>query len=465
MASVLTAVVSMLIVLGIMVLVHEFGHFAVAKLCGVRVEVFSVGFGKRLFGFRRGDTDYRLSLLPLGGYVKMSGELQGVPSTDEPAAERINDPGDLAAHPRWQRVLIVLAGPVANFILAFALMAGLYMMHNEVENFQAGPAVVGFVSQNSAAARAGLEAGDVIARFDQDVNPTWEQVKVRADLDANSQAPITVQRTVNGAAQRFRTQLFLADPSKGQNFEIESLGLLPREQDGPLKVMDVMSGSAAQRAGLRAGDAIVSIDGVKLHSVHEVMALLQQTQGKQVTLVIERGAQTLTMAATPNWGESGAGGMSYQLGFYAAPPPFHVEQLPLSEAIRESARTNLHYSGYIIDTLRRLVQRPSNVQQMSGPIGIARVTGEAVSMPGWQPLIGTMALISLNLGILNLLPVPLMDGGTILFLAIEGTLRRDLNQQFKERISQVAFVALILFAAFIMFNDVAKLHILPKLKP
>src|SRR5579859_5210477 len=177
----LTSTVSMLVVLGIMVLVHEFGHFAVAKLCGVRVEVFSIGFGKRLFGFRRGDTDYRLSLLPLGGYVKMAGET--------PGEARTGDPDEFASHQRWQRVLIGLAGPVANFILAFVLMTGLYMMHNEVENYLTGPAITDFIPQDSPAGRAGIQAGDRIVRFDQDKNPSWEQVRMRAALDSNSQVP------------------------------------------------------------------------------------------------------------------------------------------------------------------------------------------------------------------------------------------------------------------------------------
>jgi regulator of sigma E protease len=156
--------------------------------------------------------------------------------------------------------------------------------------------------------------------------------------------------------------------------------------------------------------------------------------------------------------------MGYRLGFYPDLPPFHVEQLSLSKAIRASIRANVQNSSLILDVLRRMVARPSNVQEMSGPIGIARATGMAVSMPGWKPLIGLMAGISLNLGILNLLPFPILDGGTILFLLIEGMLRRDLNQDFKERIYQVAFVVIVLFFVFIMFNDVAKLNILPKLK-
>ena len=447
----------MLIVLGIMVLVHEFGHFAVAKFFGVRVEIFSIGFGKRLFGFRRGDTDYRLSLLPLGGYVKMAGET--------PGEARTGDPDEFASHPRWQRILIGLAGPVANFVLAFVLMTGLYMMHNEVENYLSGPAITDFIPQDSPAGHAGIKAGDRIVRFDQDKNPTWEKVRMRAALDANSPVPVTVERTVDGKDQLFNTQLYLADSTKGDDFEIESVGLLPRVQNAPLGVRDVMQGNPAEKAGMRAGDAIVAIDGQSVHSVAAVMAFLQQSQGKPVNLTVQRKDQTVSMTAQPIWGDDGTGHMGYRLGFYPSHPPFHVEQLPIGRAVAQSVTFNLNNSGYIIDVLKRLVTRRSNVQQLSGPIGIARATGEAATMPGWQPLIALMSLISLNLGIFNLLPIPILDGGMILLLLIEGTLRRDLNQDFKERVYQVAFVMLILFAAFVMFNDVAKLNILSKLKP
>ncbi len=447
----------MLIVLGIMVLVHEFGHFAVAKFFKVRVEVFSIGFGKRLFGFRRGDTDYRLSLLPLGGYVKMAGET--------PGEARTGDPDEFASHPRWQRVLIGLAGPVSNFLLAFVLMTGLYMMHNEVQNFLSGPAITDFIPTDSPAGRAGIQAGDRIVRFDKDKNPTWEQVQMRAALDVNSEVPITLERTVNGTEQTIHTQLFLSDPTKGDDFEVESIGLIPKVQDGPLGVRDVMPGNPADKAGMKSGDAIVSINGQQVHSVAAVMAFLQQTQGKPVDLLVQRKDQTLSMTAQPIWGDDGTGRMGYRLGFHPALAPFHVEQLPVDKAIAQSITFNLNNSGYIIDVLKRLVTRRSNVQQLSGPIGIARETGEAVTMPGWQPLIALMSLISLNLGIFNLLPIPILDGGMILLLLIEGTLRRDLNQDFKERVYQVAFVMLILFAAFVMFNDVAKLNILSKLKP
>jgi regulator of sigma E protease len=456
MTSALTAIVSMLIVLGIMVLVHEFGHFIVAKWCGVRVEVFSIGFPPRLFGFRRGDTDYRISLLPLGGYVKMAG--------GEPGDVSTGDPGELGSHPRWQRILISLAGPAANFALAFLLMAGLYMTYNEVPNYLSGPAVTDVIPTDSAAWRAGIRTGDRIIRFDYRQNPTWEQIEDQAAVDANSTVHITVERVVDGEPQQFHTSLYLADPTKGEDFEVEDLGLLPKKQSGPPTVRDAISGDPAALAGLKKDDKIVSIDGQRVFSVEAVTAWLQQSQGKPASLQILRGAQNLSLTATPIWGDNGTGRMGYRLGFYLDPPPFHVEHLSLPKAVRASIHANVQYSALILDVLRRMVARPSNVQELSGPIGIARATGEAVSMPGWKPLIGLMAGISLNLGILNLLPFPILDGGTILFLLIEGTLRRDLNQDLKERVYQVAFVMIVLFFVFIMFNDVAKLNILPRLK-
>jgi len=441
-----------------MVLVHEFGHFAVAKLCGVRIEVFSLGFGARLFGVKWGDTDYRVSALPLGGYVKMAGEM--------PGSETTGDPGEFTAHPRWQRVLIAVAGPVANFLLAFVLMAGLYMMHNEVEQYLESPAVLDVVPPNSPAGRAGLESGDRIVRFDSDHNPTWEKVTDRAALDVNTTVPVTVERTVNGQTKQFSTELLLADSSKGEDFDLESLGLLPRQQDGPVIIEDVMGGDPAAKAGLKPGDGLVSVNGQAVHGVPAIIAVLDEGGNKPANLVVLRDGKTFSVTVQPIWADLGAGGTpGYRLGFSASPPPFRVEQLPLPQAVRRSVSYNLRYSGYILDILHRMFTHHGAVmQQLSGPIGIARMTGEAAEH-GWEPLIGLMALISLNLGIMNLLPIPILDGGMILLLCIEGLMRRDLKQEFKERVYQVAFVMLILAFAFIIVNDVSKLNLFSKLKP
>lgn len=466
MSFVALSIFSTLIVLGIMVLVHEFGHFAVAKLCRVRVEVFSIGFGKRLFGFRRGDTDYRISLLPLGGYVKMYGEMGGdgsMPATTIPGEGmlELRDSGDLNSKPRWQRVLIGLAGPIANFILALVLMTGFYMMHNEVELYRSQPANVDYVLQNSPAAKAGIQAGDRIARFESVANPTWEQVSIRSALNMGQTVPVTIERNGRSVV----TSLPIQAPRNSDDLSIETLGLIPEMQTAPVAVRSVEPSMPAAKAGLKAGDKILSLDRQSFHSTAAMLAYLQQTKGAPVDIAVLHDGTTEHLKLQPVISELGDGSKGYRMGFSPAMPPFKVQQLSLPAALHQSIRFNVKNSGLILEVLHRMVTRHMAMQNLSGPIGIARETGIAASQPGWQPMIGLMAIISLNLGIFNLLPIPILDGGVILLLLVEGALRRDLNQQFKERIYQAAFVVLLLFAAFVMFNDISKLSLFTRIKP
>lgn len=443
----------MLAVLGIMVLVHELGHFVVAKLCGVRVEVFSVGFGRRLFGFRRGDTDYRVSLLPLGGYVKMSGE--------NPNEVQTGEPGQFSSHPRWQRILIGLAGPMANFLLALLLMTGFYMMHNEVEAFRSQPARIDFLAEHTAAADAGFQPGDLITAFDTVQHPTWEGVSIRSALNLGQ----TVSATVDRGGEAITTKLVIPNPRDSDDFDLESIGFIPRMQNDPIRIQQIESGMPADKAGLKAGDQIVSVNGLALHSVDAMLAFLQQDNGKPIEVTALRNGQTLQVQLQPVLADAGNGRKRYRIGFAPNLPPFKVQQLPFPAALRQSVRFNMRNSGLILEVLRRMVTRHLAVQNLTGPIGIARETGLAVQQPGWQPIIGLMAIISLNLGIFNLLPIPILDGGVIFLLLVEGVLRRDLDQQFKERIYQAAFVVLLIFAAFVMFNDISKLPVFSKLRP
>ncbi len=435
----------MLVVLGIMVLVHETGHFITAKLCGVRVEVFSIGFGKRLFGFTRGDTDYRISLLPLGGYVKMAGEIPGEAAS--------GDPAEFNNRPRWQRILIGFSGPVSNFLLAFALMTGLYMMHNEVDAYLNGPAIIDYVPRNTAAAAAGLQAGDRIEQFGSARNPDWQQVGIRIGIDSKETVPVTVARPTGDVT----VQLPLAGGLGADGPDPLVLGLQPRIQAAPLTIREVEPGYPLAKAGVQNGDVLLSLNGTVLHSVTAVAAYLKENGNRPVDLVLRRGAQTLNLTVNPVIGDNGAGQSGYRLGFRPAPPPFVVEQEPLATAAKRSYHYNLESSGQIFEVMRKLFSSHSNVKQLSGPVGIARATGEATLMPGWQPIINLMAMISLNLGIFNLLPFPILDGGMILLLLIESVIRHDLNQVVKERIYQAAFVVLILFAIFVTFNDVSRI--------
>jgi regulator of sigma E protease len=466
MPFVVISILSTLVVLGIMVLVHEFGHFAVAKLFRVKVEVFSIGFGKRLFGFRHGDTDYRLSLLPLGGYVKMQGELggDGTVQVSDAAGNptgTVRDPGDLNSKPRWQRVLIAVAGPVANFVLALVLMTGLYMMHNEVEVYRTQPATVDFVAPETPASRAGIEPGDRITRFERAENPTWEQVSLRAALNMGQTVPVTVDR--HGKA--VDTAMQVKTPADADDFSLATLGLVPVVQSTPVAVHSVEPSMPAGKAGMKPGDRILSVDGRELHSAPAIVAYLQQVKGAPVDVKVQTGNTVRDLTLRPELADMSEGPKAYRMGFSPEPPPFKVEQLPLPAAAAQSVNFNLKNSGVILEVLHRMVTRKMAAKNLSGPIGIARETGLAATQPGWQPIIGLMAIISLNLGIFNLLPVPILDGGVILLLLIESVLRRDLNQRFKERIYQAAFVLLLLFAAFVMINDITKLSLLSKVKP
>jgi regulator of sigma E protease len=448
----MSTIFQLAIVLGIMVLVHEFGHFAVAKLCGIRVEVFSIGFGKRLFGFRRGDTDYRLSILPLGGYVKMAG--------DNPGEAPTGDPGEFNAHPRWQRILVALAGPFANFILAIALMTGVSMLHNEVQEYISGPAHTDYIVANTEAAKTGIRSGDLIVHYDNVENPTWDQVAIRSLLNINQTIPFSYIHD----GQRTDSKIFVESKGGAENFSLDKLGLIPREQTTPVQVESLEPNMPAIRAGLQPKDLIASIDGLQLHSVPALLSYLQDQAGKPASLEILRNGQTIPMQITPELADRGDGVKDYRLGFKYVPPPVKVERLPLGKAVASSWEFNKKGSLLIVEVLKRMFTRQVSVRSLSGPIGIGQQIHQAVGMPGWMPLIGLMAYISLNLGIFNLLPIPILDGGMILFLLVETVMGRDLNQQLKERIYQVAFVCILVFAVMVIFNDLSKLPLFTRIK-
>jgi regulator of sigma E protease len=444
----IVAVIRLLIVLGIMVLVHEFGHFAVAKLCGIRVEVFSIGFGRRLFGFRSGDTDYRLSLLPLGGYVKMAG--------DNPGEAPTGDPGEFNAHPRWQRVLVALAGPVANFILALVIMTFVYLNHHETDAYLTGPAENDYTLVDTPAARSGIHPGDIIVHFNNAENPDWETIATQSLLNVGRTIPFSY--THDG--KRFDTSILVAGTKEDATTgDIPALfghiGLAPRYQDDPVKVVSVANGTPAAAAGLKSGDAVAGIDGLSIHSVPALLAYLQDRGGKPALLTILRDGRTISLPITPQKMDI-CGSGNFCLGFTPFRPPVKVDKLPLPEAISESWKDNIKSALLIKSVLKGLFQRRVSPAALSGPIGIGQQVDMAAKQGPWT-LMELMAVISINLGIFNLLPIPILDGGMITFLAIESAIRRDINQQIKERVYQVAFVCLLLFAAMVIFNDISKL--------
>jgi regulator of sigma E protease len=455
----LFVIIEFAIVLGFLVLIHELGHFIVAKLCGVRVETFSIGFGTRIIGFQYGDTDYRISILPLGGYVKMAGELGGdgapLQTGGQPALPVTAAPDDLTSKPRWQRVLIAIAGPVFNFALAFFLLFLVAHYHHEVDQYLNGPATVDYVPAATPAAQDGLAAGDTLTRFNRVYNPTWEQIFDESALNLNRPLPIAF--THNG--QTINSTLTISVPSNTE-FGVEILmdeGLVPQMDPGPINVLSVTANSPADRAGMQKADQVVRIDSLKLHSVYTLLAYLKDRNGAPAVLSILRHGQIITTDVTPQKMD-GCAPTQYCLGFQPAQPAVDIERLPVGKAMVQSYKDNREGSMLVLRIVKGLFTRHVSIKQMSGPVGIAQQIDIATQMGIW-PLVNLVSLISLQLGIFNLLPIPLLDGGMIFFLIVESIMRRDVNQQFKEVVYQIAFVCIILFAFFILFNDITKLHL------
>jgi regulator of sigma E protease len=448
----MTTIIQLLLVLGLMVLVHEFGHFVVAKLCGVRVETFAIGFGTRVVGFRRGETEYQINALPLGGYVKMAGEI--------PGEEATNDPGELNNHPRWQRMLIAVAGPVSNFLLAFVLMTCAYMLHNEVDEFRSGTAVTDYISPGSPVAKTGIQSGDTIVRFDNVNNPTWDDVFQHSALNLNQTVPFSFVHD----GQRVDTSFFVASTAATpDDFSPDTLGFVPKMQTMPVKVAALLPDSPADRAGLRPGDEIVSIDALQIHSVPALLAYMQDQKGKLAVLRVLRDGRMFAVGVTPELTDV-EDVKAYRLGFQPVSPPVKVEQLSFSKSVAAAWVFTGKSSLLIVNVIKGMFERHISVRSLAGPIGIGQIVHEAAQMPGWMPLIGTMASISINLAMFNLLPLPILDGGMIFFLLIESIMGRDFPMHIKERVYQVAFVCLVLFAAVVIFNDITKLPIFTKLK-
>lgn len=427
----------MLVLIGVMILIHELGHYWAARWFDVRVEAFSFGFGPRLFGFRRGETDFRVSLVPFGGYVKMTGE--------QPGDEGGGDPRGFLAKPRWQRMIIAFAGPAMNIILAIVLLAGLYMSRFPKVVGSDGPAEVGYVEKDSSAARAGIQEGDVIVAVDGKQEPTWEEAMLAVAGSANKEVPLVLQR--NG-----QQVLLSITPDFDEQTGVGTAGWDQRHE---VQVGAVTEGMGAEKAGLKSGDLLVALDGQQLRSTAKLHALLKDGEGKPVQLTYSRDGKQTTVTVEPKLTELAPKVKRWLLGVQLTARVVFVP-LPFGEAVQESLKTNQRSAGLILQLLRGIVERRNSPKSLEGPIGIARLSSEA-AREGFATFIGLMAAVSLNLAIFNLLPVPILDGGTILMLLIEMLMRRDLSLQLKETIFKLGFVFLMMVVAFVLYNDISKL--------
>jgi regulator of sigma E protease len=431
---VLTGIIAVILGLGLMVLIHEFGHFIVARYFGVRVDVFSFGLGPRLFGLRRGATDYRLSALPIGGYVRMAGE--------NPTDERTGDPDEFLSKPRWQRMFIVLAGPTTNLLLAVVLTAGLFVYGGDQPTYSDQPVVIAGVMKDSPAQAGGMQAGDRVVSFAEVENPTWDRIALELALSAPGRdEPVVVER----AGER----VSLSVKSDVQPFAV--LGY-PAE---PVLVGGLVSGAAAEAAGLMAGDAILSADGQPVQSPYQLSELIQQNGGKAIELEIERNSQRQKVSLQPSWSDPGDGKARWLIGInYRFATVRRSYSVPA--AVVKASQFHVVLSSKMLNMIGQLFTGRASMKQLQGPLGIVQESSRAARR-GFGDLISFMALVSLNLGVLNLLPIPILDGGHIVMLGIEGALRKDLSLKVKERILTTGMVLLLAVFLFVTFNDISRL--------
>ncbi len=479
------------LVLGVMILVHEWGHFIAARIFGVRVDVFSIGFGPRLFGWKRAATDYRVSALPLGGYVRMAGqdpteidsadrdwahmrsgeqaktqekpglsvrsEAAGVSEITFKTAEMrgvdqllrrgTGAPDELVSKPRWQRAIISFSGPFVNLIFPILLLTVYFVAVGiPYPAYQDKPVQVAAVPANSPAAAAGLHSGDKVVAIDGQENPNWEQVeKVLAKLAPNSKLSMEVED-----ANTLRSLTIPVD-QKGLEQPEQLLGFAPIR---PV-LEDVAPGLPAQRAGLKENDLIAAVDGQKIQWWGEFTERIRGSNGKPVALDVDRKGQLLHMVVTPQAATNERGETIYQIGVQVHEDTAY-KRVAFPEGARYAALVTVEKIRETASIVGKLFSGRVSLKQLQGPVGISRAAGQA-ARKGPLAIISLMVLISVNLGILNLLPIPILDGGHILLLGIEGGLRRDLSLAFKERFVQVGLVFLLVVFAIVMYNDVVRL--------
>ena len=430
MPTVLTNAAAFIFALGVIIFVHEAGHLLMAKFFHMRVLTFSLGFGKRLWGFRRGGTDYRLSLVPLGGYVQLSGEDPG---------EVGDDPEEFLNRPRWQRILVYLAGPAMNVVLAVLLVAFVFMLGIEVAAPPDIPALVGSVRPESPAAEAGLMADDLIVAIDGDEISRWEDARF-AFLTA-PEKDLVVEFERQGSRQSV-----VVTPLKVPKYEFGDAGVFPKLLP---RIAGLFPGDPAQTAGFEVGDEIRAVDGQPIASQGQFIEYVSERPGETVVVEVVRGEAPVTLSVVPR-SEDGRGWIGVSLTVTT------FQRFGPIEAVVQSVRFNIDVTRQTFAVIGKIFSGQLAAKSaLSGPIQIAALSG-AAARSGFRNLLHLMGLISISIAILNLLPIPILDGGQITILLFESLFRRDLSLTFKERINQVGFLLIVMLMVMVLYFDLIK---------
>jgi regulator of sigma E protease len=437
----MNTLIGIFLVLGVMILVHEWGHFIVARLFGVRVDVFSIGFGPRLFGIKRGATDYRISALPLGGYVRMAG--QDLSEIDSNDVAPTGGPDELMSKPRWQRALISFAGPAVNLIMPVILLAGFYAIKGlPYPAYLDKPLVLSGLPQTSPLAKAGVTDGDKVVSVDDITTPTWSKINA------------TLLQAARDGVLRFK----IDHQGTQRTVEVKATDITDRALGNPpipALVRPVDRGMPASHAGLQRGDLVLSVNGAPVRNWFDFYDIITHSNGQVLNTVMRRNGGEVNLTIHPVWNRDDEGVWAWRIGV-APEGQWAFKQMTFTASVKEATDETLNATGKLFGVMGRLFSGKLSVKQLRSFVGIAAMAGQAVE-EGPVDVITMMAMISLNLGILNLLPIPILDGGNILLLTMEAIRRRDFSLAFKERFVQVGLVFLLVFFAYVMYNDVVRL--------
>ncbi len=450
----LAIVFGIVFVLGVAINIHEFGHFIVARMLGMRVEAFSFfGIGPRVWGFKRGNTDYRISAIPLGAYVKLYGD-EATASLEggESDGEEVPDEELYELRPRWQKLLVMLGGPVMNLVLAFAIPFGLAL----ALGVPAIPSpVIGYVHPSGSAQKAGLEAGDRIVAFDGEKNPTWNRIQENALLLAGMETPVTIERE----GKRIDKSIVPAKVEIDGNV-LGDLGIAPDSGTELVIIASIDKSMPAFTSGLKEGDRITSVNGKTIRNALEMKTAVNAAKGGPLTISVTRGDRDLKIETKavkkPNADE-------YLIGIGFDPDAtVSRDAVGISEAAVYAVNRNWNFLRLTGKAFGQMFAGKRSVKDggIAGPIGIMEMIAKVATSFNFEAMLILLMVISLNLGLFNLLPIPLLDGGQIMVLGIEAVLAglgMKLSMAIKEKIQLVGLGFILLLMVAVFYFDISRL--------
>ncbi len=422
-------VLAFLILISILIVFHEFGHFIVAKLFGVKVEVFSVGFGNPVFKKKIGETEYQIAIIPMGGYVKLYGE-----------EENIKDPKAFTSKAPWQKMFIAAAGPFFNLLIAFVGFTFAFYIGLQEPAYMSEAVKVGYISPKSPFYKAGIRNGDKILSIDNISIKRWKDIYLAEIKAVGKSSKVMFQRN---------DHTYTGIITLGKILDQGSIGMLP---EMPPIVGGVVKDSPAAQVGLKPKDKILAINGKSIKDWYQISSYMKKDSGKPVVIVIQNSNKLLVKTIIPKYSSELK---EYYIGIVPY-TKYVIKSYPINEAMVKAIQKIESLTILSIDSIKALITGHASVLNLSGPISIAKMSGQAAE-GGLGEFLAFMGFVSLQLAIINILPIPMLDGGLIVLFLIEALIRRPLSEKFKEYWQKVGLAFVVSLSAVAILSDIIRI--------